>query len=630
MSVILRWGCVALLTCTAAASSVTQHPNSADVPVTQPQPQPPPLAHSEAAIRRNAFSIFNAVHSAMRQWGSALNHNGMSLMLATVPEGQLFYHGGPSSDRPQGINESGFDWLAFEPEHAQMFARSRDAGFPRPGGHAEDAATIAQDYDYYSSRHYMYRGALENDEADQKTLESYEEKGLHEEGEEADEVDDDDDDDDDDDEADDDDGDGAAGPHYWPAERGYFHTYRANRPLNLLVIDGMGAGKADYGCLDSQDLLLLDWSEKEEERRRKQFFNGEIERAGGLCDLARDWAWGNGVGDRIDGFIRAEAGFEIIYCDFSAEASGLDVVSIQPSPFANQTGGLPAFIQAEFLRGVAQRYHGFPAGRIHVDWSSMVSAFFYNVNLTNPDFSRPELPRLSSATRNERRAIRSRLQEVVAARARFAPHRGKAVVDWQGIVDLVVTRFSRRLDQLVRDTSAPITHLASRMLPTFIYSYVNYTDPDEPQARQMERCTQHYLTGALALESLWTPEDKAIYLAVQTVTETICQAVFDIHAVLYNETANGLVDSSSVGVVTKDEQNQQDEKVLQIVQGLMGKLQWTTWQECDPCQKPDEMCLVAMFPWGNDEDHFHPQCKVVENWKSRSGYWNKVWGGDGQ
>lgn len=42
----------------------------------------------------NAFAIFNSIHSAMRQWGSSVHHNGLSFYLSTAPEGSTFYHGG--------------------------------------------------------------------------------------------------------------------------------------------------------------------------------------------------------------------------------------------------------------------------------------------------------------------------------------------------------------------------------------------------------------------------------------------------------------------------------------------------------------------------------------------------------
>ncbi|KAL1897995.1 hypothetical protein Sste5346_003851 [Sporothrix stenoceras] len=592
----------------------------------------PPLTPSDAAIQRNAFSIFNAVHSATRQWGSSLNHNGMSIFLATVPEGQLLYHGGDEAERAKGVTGEGFDWLAFELEHAQMFGRGRSGGpppfFTPPGRKPLPSDNVAEAHYNRRSHHRMLA-----QEHGQKTL------GDDEDNENS------------------DDGDDKPKKPEIPdgfddeAFRGYFHTYRANRPLNLLYIDGMSAGKVDYGCIDTQDMMLLGWPDdgfkfmeetkkeetnKEETKKDKgkkkggkngdddkhkgrpgHVWGGEVNRARDLCAMAKKWAWDEKGDRRIDGFVRTEAGFEIIYCDFS-EGGGLDVVNIQASPFQNQTGGLPVFVEAEFLRGVSLRYHGFPSGRIHVDWSSMVSAFFYDVNLTNPDASRPELPRLSNVTKSERRGIRARVRDVVAARGHLAVHERQSI-DWQGIVDVIVTRFSQRLDQLARGTTKPITELAGQILPTLLYAYINNTNPDEPHDLQLDRCTQHYLLGALDREKSLTSEDRSIYLALETVTRTICTSLFDIRSVLFKESSHEYADVSEDDISTPE--TRKEIRVRQLVNDLMGKLQWTTWRQCDPCQHPDELCLVAMFPWGDDEDHFHPKCNTMENIQMRYGYW---------
>lgn len=81
---------------------------------------------SSDATVDNANHIFNAIHSSMRQWGSSLNHNGMSFFLATVPEGTQLYHGTWDPDFVKGMQ-----WLAFEPEHALIFAGPRRG--PPPG-----------------------------------------------------------------------------------------------------------------------------------------------------------------------------------------------------------------------------------------------------------------------------------------------------------------------------------------------------------------------------------------------------------------------------------------------------------------------------------------------------------------
>jgi hypothetical protein len=77
----------------------------------------------------------------MRQFGSSLNHNGMSLFIATVPEDTELYHGTSTKDRVNGTQ-----WLAFEPEHALIFARGRRGPPPgRPPGDGRAPPPEAED-----------------------------------------------------------------------------------------------------------------------------------------------------------------------------------------------------------------------------------------------------------------------------------------------------------------------------------------------------------------------------------------------------------------------------------------------------------------------------------------------------
>jgi hypothetical protein len=196
--------------------------------------------------QRNAFHIFNAIHSSMRQWGSSLNHNGVSFFPATVPEGTDFYHGTRSN-----LSVTGMEWLAFEPEHALIFGRM----IPRRPLPAN--APFSKSFT----------------EERQQTLE----------------------------------------PKSEEKKMGYFHTYTTNKELHLLYIDGMSAAKTVNGTLDSQDHVLINLPDIVPGYR-------DYERAKRLCHLAsQDWE------GRVDGFIRLEAGFEIILCNFS---ESLDVKRI--------------------------------------------------------------------------------------------------------------------------------------------------------------------------------------------------------------------------------------------------------------------------------------------------------------
>ncbi|KAF3047195.1 hypothetical protein E8E11_000114 [Didymella keratinophila] len=121
----------------------------------------PSLANSGDATVCNANHIFNAIHSSMRQWGGSLNHNGMSFFLATVPEGTQLYHGTSDPDFIKGMQ-----WLAFEPEHALIFAHpkgGRGPGGPPPGegrpsddGHRDESVSNLDDlmHDEEDWRHH--------------------------------------------------------------------------------------------------------------------------------------------------------------------------------------------------------------------------------------------------------------------------------------------------------------------------------------------------------------------------------------------------------------------------------------------------------------------------------------------
>jgi hypothetical protein len=160
-------------------------------------------------IRRipNANHIFNAIHSSMRQWGSSLNHNGMSFFLATVPEGTQFYHGTHSPHPVEGS-----EWLAFEPEHALVFAQPQGS----PGGPKRPDI---------EPKPRMSTKFLEQLPLNRLSANS--------------------------------------------AKAGYLHTYVTSKNLRLLYVDGMSAGKTARGTLDSQDRILLNDSLSEFNDRKR-------------------------------------------------------------------------------------------------------------------------------------------------------------------------------------------------------------------------------------------------------------------------------------------------------------------------------------------------------------------------
>lgn len=538
---------------------------------------------SPSAAEENAFALFNSIDSAMRQFGSSVHHNGLTFYLAQAPEGSVFYHGDYRTFRPPS-----FEWLAFEFEHAQIFAESWEPR-EKPDNSSDQADFLIQ---HRSSHHLQPLSpsvssgghGLQDQVASQYPIVNQ----RHVEGNDT------------------RDPGGPSLPDLSKPARGYFHTYIANRPLNLLYIGGESAAKCDLGPMDSQDYILLD--------KEQHGWRGELTRATEMCALAEEWKFE--AGGKIDGFVRMEAGFEIIYCDFF---DGLDLVSVQASPFRNETGiqydpfedsirGLDAMTRNfEWLRAVAARFHGHPAGRLDVDWSSTVSAFAYPMNLSNPDWSRQDLPRVINATLEDRRNIRARLRDVVVKRGgRTAAE--KSVVNWQGVVDKIVTRFSKRLWWMGNAELDADNFIAE--IGTLINPFIDYLDKSQA-AKQLaiDRCAQHYLDQRILHPETWTPEDRAIAAAIGVVSRTICTSLFSAREVLRSNTT--AADDESPPVV---------DEARGIVQSLISDLRWSTWRECGNCG-PDSVCSIPMFPMGSTEDYFHPRCKNVTSLLSSFGYW---------
>ncbi|KAI0377098.1 hypothetical protein F5Y04DRAFT_265019 [Hypomontagnella monticulosa] len=457
------------------------------------------------SARENGPQIFNAVHNAMREFGSALNHNGMSLFPGIIPEGVLLYHGRFTKEEPEL-----FDWLAFEIEHAESFAR---------GG-----------WRYPPNRTLSI--PLQDEQR----------------------------------------------PPIFAPKSGYLHVYQADRPLNVLYIDGTAAGKTDMGTVDTQDYLLA-------VNRSRDSWN-DWQRAKGLCELAQEW--------NIDGFIRMEPGFEVIYCNFT---DGLRPVSTYQQPDMDDLGRVndSRIAMFEWVKAAAQRYNGIGSSRVVLDYSSMVSAFFYPLNLTNPDPKRPELPRLVDASDDEMRVVR---EHVANSMARSIASKN-APLDWQGVTDMITTRYAQRLPFISRSNSINVIR---NEVNNLLNVYIDYSDTDDGLSSAQKRCAQFYLQPT----RVRTPEDELIYAAIEATATTICTALFEVRRLVIEDTE---IDETSAIDATRN-----------IISDLMDTLRWPEWKECGPCQ-PDEVCFVAMWPFGDVEDHFNPSCRNFWSILGRHNYW---------
>lgn len=500
-----------------------------------------PVAPNYQTAEENAPHIFNAIHSAGRQWGSAIHHNGLSFIPAIIPEGTLLYHGAQTANRPAGP-----EWLAFEIEHAEAFAVSADNStkkFLRQYGSTSSASNQAQ------KPMSGVKGELAENDA------------------------------------------------LFP---GYLHTYRANRDLNLLYVDGMSAAKTLMGTLDTQDLVLRENQTSE----TVPSFMGERGRAESICNLLAQWGY--------DGFIRMEIGFEVVYCDFE---KGLDLVMhTRTSGSGNPSVDIRAVTDRDMFqwaRAVSERYDGIGGDRLRLDLSSMVSGYFFPVNISSTDPNRPDLRRLAAAGLDELKDIKAYLRNVATKARRFTIH-------WQAIVDMIVTRYARRL-ALLADAKQPLDLVKSE-LRVATQMYVNA--PARPAgisvqeesghnqtAEAVRLCRQHYLLPAYIHQNSWSMEDKLIHTAIQSVMSDICETLFSAYNIVHEDSANDTARLKQLN----DSQN--------LVAALKKRLAWTMWRKPELCAV-DEILFTVMWPLGNSEDYWHPGCRSYKEISfERREYW---------
>ncbi|KAI5457446.1 hypothetical protein BGZ63DRAFT_78718 [Mariannaea sp. PMI_226] len=537
-----------------------------------------PIRPNHECSRENANRIFNAIHSAGRQWGSSYYHNGFSFFPSTIPRGTLLYHGDSKNKIPEGP-----EWLAFEIEHAEGFARSRKGrkndgppGVRPPGDHKEPGPGKGD----------PRKPPPANQDEAQKPLEDQDRQELRRRqispGSENDDGNDDNDE---------------------LNFRGYLHTYQATRDLNLLYIDGMSAGKTSMGTLDTQDLLL-----RENSTDQSGPALGEWARALDLCKIAASWG--------VDGVVRTEAGFEAIFCDFG---DGLNLVRMTRTMMPDDKLGDEAMAGFMWARAIGERYNGLDADRLRIDFSSMVSALFFPVNISSSDADRPDLVRLESVSKGELKDIKTYLEGVVRQPRRFT-------VNWQGVVDLIVGRFAKRMASM---------SLGSLKADFFIDEIETITatwydapplpnDAPNPWARgddevnrtadAIDRCRNHFLLPATIDREKWSAEDELIFTSIDTVMEDICESFFYVRELLYAAAAKKPRDDD------EDDKKGRDAMELQVqgaveagratVNRLMNDLGWTIWKQQQPCPA-DEVLFIAMWPFGFVEDHWNPGCRSV-------------------
>ena len=487
-------------------------------------------------VYKNANHIFNAIHSSMRQWGSSLNHNGMSFFPAYLPAGTELYHGTGTADVVKGM-----EWLAFEPEHALNFAvkfvdpptnKSEDQYYPSiKWTLGSDLNRILLQWGFEIGQNDFYQKL--HDDSVQRPLHS---------------------------------GGGRPPPRRLPDfQPGWLHTYVMKRDLRLVYLDGMSAAKSDKGTLDSQNFILDHWGDEPWQ---------DYSRARRMCKTAaQEWK------GRIDGFVRMEHGFELILCDFesSAELIGVERANRTLTVNNDEEGVMGIF---SFMKAITARYHGIGMNRILLDYSRMITAFAYDIDLF-PD--QTKLPRLKNVSEEDRAKISASLSKSIMHNDHGSSPKW---TDWQAVADMIVARYSDALHELAYGHFYRSQRHLDLEITLLMRPFIDYDRRNT--SLEIHRCASHFvpLNHTASIASA----------AVTAISDRICSTFFAAAAELSFD------------------------DVRRRFQDLVEYLEWTSWKECRGCGY-DELCFTAIWPFGNEEDHRRPSCKNGTGMAGRWDYW---------
>lgn len=491
----------------------------------------------------------------MRQWGgSSLHHNGVSFFLANIPAGTQLYHG---TSKATPVN--GTEWLAFEPEHAMVFARPHIGTPPR---RPEDGDDEDRDRVHHEElRRRRPHGLGDRPTGPLPPFEAAEEGGA-----------------------------------------GYRHTYAAAKDLRLVYIDGMSAAKTNKGTLDSQDVVLFNNTLDDSPKESRRGPMGEYERATKACEMAEN-EWGG----RIDGVLRMEAGFEIILCAFERDLIPVRIVQVKsdsrdlmhsrhagqrkndeedgkrrvPPPGGPGAPGGHGPDSSPWIRAVTARYGGIGGDRVSINYEHFVTAFAYDLDLFPENSSLPRLGQVPNAYLD---VVRKEVTALILEHDTAETSR-----NWQAITDMIVKRYSDELSYLASGEFGDIQSLREH-IETLLSPFIDYSE--RVTSSEAERCATQFLP----LES---PDSHVVAArAVHTVAYRVCSTLLAAWA------------------------EEELESGVQKVPALMNYLDWTSWKECRGCED-HEICVVPIWPMGTVADYESPRCREASSPYDQNGesYW---------
>ncbi|KZO92924.1 hypothetical protein CALVIDRAFT_519719 [Calocera viscosa TUFC12733] len=405
---------------------------------------------------------------------------------------------------------------------------------------------------------------------------------------------------------------------YFSAWEGHLYTYTATRELRLLYFDGTSAAVLPTGTQDTQDVIIYG--------NVTEFHWSPFIRITQLCDWAQKY--------RLDGFVRMEFDFEIMYCNFTDGLkliSDVDVVPAVFDPPEGWVGSLRPKNLVAYETIVAGNWHNWePLAGMHVDYSKLIS--FYDpkyrslVELRRKASSRSE-HRLQNISASDVHTLFDDLDDILTR----APTDRGSRFDWRGLMRHIVEQFADRLQYLQHlvhaqddrrpgedgephDIASLIFNIRQQVL-TMLAPYISRrsfaTLPggalnDTWYEQTIARCTSAHTAHLNTTQ--FTPQEHVLKSAVEETLHEICRTLVLIWRTAY----------TSESIISFDQQLGLVEGWKSEMDRLINWLDWAVWQQCSPACSEDHMCSVPQWPFDgilNGTERSTPRCISKLHWK---------------
>jgi len=220
-------------------------------------------------------------------------------------------------------------------------------------------------------------------------------------------------------------------------------------------------------------------------------------------------------------------------------------------------------------------------------------------------------PRLTDMGYEQKSEVRERLSEMILGQ------NTSNAVDWQAIVDVIVTHYHERLFDYAYG-SDPFLSTPSLMLANLNLLIRTFINPDRRNAKQeILRCTNRFLPAASR------PSIPAT--AVTQVLKHICTTLLGAEAILSQSINHDIRSMAQTPIFHAEHQHNDNitlDRFRKLFRDLLEDLSWPIHKFCRGCSS-SEVCFTAVYPFGTKEDLEQPSCKNLVETASRfaAGYW---------